>query len=615
MRVELKKMMSLSLAVVLVLNLNLTIPVFAEESTSTETILDSVILSDNSITNERGEKEFSVNVDAPVKEATVSDLPSNDDMLEARIEQLTGTKKTTGIRRTVRRQTKLTGMDAKLYDALLQDIQEVAEGDRTSTEFYVNVSDLVDQMTYTDEELGFTLYDPDTATWNRDGAKAAVSSLFNYDFHKVMTALFADNPSLLYWYDLTSSVFYQAYPSYSMGYKNGMGTITLKDSIYFKWPVDVTYRTDTYETDMTKITAAEVAVNNAKAIAESAPSTSDYDKLKYFNDQICELTDYNHSAASLGTGYGDSNPWALIYVFDGDPDTKVVCEGYAEAFKYLCDLTTFKNDLNVYTVTGTMDGGTGAGAHEWDLVTMEDGSNYLVDPTNNDTGTVGQGDKLFLVGASSGSAAAGYQVTFTTIYGTSSTITYTYDSDTMSLYDTDELTMSNTDYEYVYVPDPTEITVQPVSQSAVKNSYVTLSVKASGSNLSYQWQYQQAGWKNWYTTSYAGNTTDTLRVQVTENGGDRYYRCVVTGDAGTETSEAALVSMKKVVITTQPVSQAVLKNAYTTLTIDATGTNLKYQWQYKQPGWKYWHNTGFEGKTTSSLKVQVTDNSGDRYYR
>lgn len=45
----------------------------------------------------------------------------------------------------------------------------------------------------------------------------------------------------------------------------------------------------------------------------------------------------------------------LIWVFDGDSSTNVVCEGYAKAFQYLCDLSgayTFWSDSNeivIYT--------------------------------------------------------------------------------------------------------------------------------------------------------------------------------------------------------------------------------------------------------------------------
>ena len=42
--------------------------------------------------------------------------------------------------------------------------------------------------------------------------------------------------------------------------------------------------------------------------------------------------------------------------------------------------------LPAYTVTGEMDGGTGAGAHMWNIV-EQDGRYYLADITNSDDGT------------------------------------------------------------------------------------------------------------------------------------------------------------------------------------------------------------------------------------
>ena len=84
----------------------------------------------------------------------------------------------------------------------------------------------------------------------------------------------------------------------------------------------------------------------------------------------------------------------------------MVCEGYAKAFQYLCDLSAF-NDAVCYTVTGTMSGGTGAGSHMWNIVTLE-GENYLVDVTNSDSGSVGQNGGLFLSAPDSGSWDDGY---------------------------------------------------------------------------------------------------------------------------------------------------------------------------------------------------------------
>ena len=53
-----------------------------------------------------------------------------------------------------------------------------------------------------------------------------------------------------------------------------------------------------------------------------------------------------------------------------------VCEGYAEAFKLLCD----REGLPCLTVVGTGDGG----AHKWNMVQMEDGKWYTMDATWDD---------------------------------------------------------------------------------------------------------------------------------------------------------------------------------------------------------------------------------------
>ena len=116
----------------------------------------------------------------------------------------------------------------------------------------------------------------------------------------------------------------------------------------------------------------------------------------------------------------------MIYVFDGDDSTNVVCEGYSKAFQYLCDLS----DITCYTVTGTMDGGTGAAPHMWNIV-ENDGKYYMADITNCDEGTVGENGGLFLDTPISGSVSKGYT------YATESTdMHYAYDTETKTLYGT-----------------------------------------------------------------------------------------------------------------------------------------------------------------------------------
>ena len=99
-----------------------------------------------------------------------------------------------------------------------------------------------------------------------------------------------------------------------------------------------------------KAKAIQTAAKNAKEIVSANSKKSDSEKLKAYKNKICELTDYNWSAVENNVAYG--NPWQLVWVFDGDPNTKVVCEGYSKAFQYLWELSSFNGDITSMRMTG-----------------------------------------------------------------------------------------------------------------------------------------------------------------------------------------------------------------------------------------------------------------------
>ena len=219
------------------------------------------------------------------------------------------------------------------------------------------------------------------------------------------------------------------------------------------FPVNNKYRAageDEYTLDPSKTRVVSQAVENAKRIVNDASGMSDYKKLVFYKDRICELVEYGSDSFST-----DCSPWTLVNVFDMIDTTDAVCEGYSEAFQYLCDLTDFDSaDTYAYSVRGTMSGGTGAGRHKWNIVHIG-GNNYIADITNSDKGTAGQRGQLFLTGAKEGT----YDSTYTfewpdyqeqvgnyiyTYYG--STIVYTYSDDTKSSYTPAQLTLSTTNY-------------------------------------------------------------------------------------------------------------------------------------------------------------------------
>ena len=90
----------------------------------------------------------------------------------------------------------------------------------------------------------------------------------------------------------------------------------------------------------------------------------------------------------------------IIYVFDQDNSTNVVCEGYAKAFKYLCDLTSFSSsEVECRLAAGYLKvDDTDYERHMWNIVQLNKNKNYLVDITNCDDGMFGSPDILFMKG-------------------------------------------------------------------------------------------------------------------------------------------------------------------------------------------------------------------------
>ncbi|MDO5156448.1 MAG: fibronectin type III domain-containing protein [Eubacteriales bacterium] len=239
------------------------------------------------------------------------------------------------------------------------------------------------------------------------------------ELKRVMTYLLRDCPYDLYWYDKTQGM------SYNYEYDRTKDGGIRMNKMHFRFCVCKDYATtDSYTLNTEKISATRIAVENAQKIVAAASSYSDVEKLRYFKEQICEMTDYNREVVSAPHVFGD--PWQMIYVFDGDPSTKVVCEGYSKAFQYLCDKTVFKDNIDCVIVSGlcgVVDSAKASGAHMWNHVRMPNGKVYLADITNSDQGNIGVGGELFLAGASL--TSGNYQVNCGR-----SKIAYTYDDST-----------------------------------------------------------------------------------------------------------------------------------------------------------------------------------------
>ncbi len=158
----------------------------------------------------------------------------------------------------------------------------------------------------------------------------------------------------------------------------------------------------------------------------------------------------------------------------------------------------------------------------------------------------------------------------------------------------------------VQVPKP-EITGQPKSVTAAVGQKVQFTVKATGPDLTYQWQYRKSGSSTWYNSTSSGNKTATLRSEARRAGNECRSRWAPKHRYGTATSSAAtLTTATKPVITTQPKSASGPAGETVKFTVKAVGPDLTYQWQYRKPGATTWYKSTQSGSKTATLTVEVT---------
>lgn len=389
----------------------------------------------------------------------------------------------------------LDEINQNVYDVLRERIIDVAASGG-STEFFVPI---VERKTYSYDEYAAYADDAKNGVKLEDGTEMSfqeyyqtyfveegrslddfacdliekffyqydkdVISAFQADFKLqiVVNALLGNLPYELYWFDKTVGVV----PMYTVVATTDGETIYADYGVYLLFCTSENYCSSTaprktvtvidngqqidktyiLEVDSDKALAANNFAANARKVIRDNVGRTDAEKLAAYMNAIKEATAYNTSAAdkTTNTPYGD--PWQLIYVFDGNEDTNVVCEGYAKAFKFLCDLSYWRDKtFRCSLVTGGLQiDNKEPESHMWNIVHISDvnnpsGANFLVDVTNCDTGTVGAPDELFM------KAPNGRQGLIHSYSIGSRYVYYIYDNFTQMQFSDDELSLAANDY-------------------------------------------------------------------------------------------------------------------------------------------------------------------------
>ena len=339
----------------------------------------------------------------------------------------------------------LSGFEALIYNELSDRINQTASGQLSSTIYQIDMINIgIGDLRWTREDLGVDIVVDGAIT---DEAKnKAIESIA--DLETVYLTYKHNHPYHLYWVAKGTKAGYGRSARFSASYTNGQYVLRITEGYYlYRFYVGPDYQDGDEFTVKTEIgQSVSMALTNAQNLIEETDSLSDIEKLTAYKEYICENVSYEDAA--LEDDYMQSNAWQMIWVFDGDPTTNVVCEGYAKAFQYLCDVSDFEKNVTSSIITGLLTHTFGEGGHMWNIVSMTDG-NYLVDITNCDEEMVGADDLLFMVGKqdydTDGSADNGY-IYRINYYGTLCELHYEYDEDTLKIYDKKDLTLANHDY-------------------------------------------------------------------------------------------------------------------------------------------------------------------------
>ncbi len=261
---------------------------------------------------------------------------------------------------------------------------------RFAREFYNNLIEwtdndgvedwLIEDQYHTGDKLVYKFASVSEIAENYDTAKAiALDKLQKYaPYVLAVLSAFDRDHSEVFWLEGSASWYY------SHGGNIVGSTATCNANLYFVLEnSDTDIRQESYRTEASIRDAILERDNAIKGILSETEGMSDYEMLTYFNDTLTKTNEYNHIVGGLVSGTAYPDAWECISALKGGIGVDgPVCEGYARAFKVLCDMVDIPCVLvDGYAKTNTSSTGEG---HMWNYVQAEDDKWYAVDVTWND---------------------------------------------------------------------------------------------------------------------------------------------------------------------------------------------------------------------------------------
>ncbi len=167
------------------------------------------------------------------------------------------------------------------------------------------------------------------------------------------------------------------------------------------------------------------------------------------------------------------------------------------------------------------------------------------------------------------------------------------------------------------------ITVNPNNSAICSGSNTSFGITATGTGLTYKWQASTDGGNTFTNLNnvgiYTNTTTKTLNLTgatVSQNG--FLYRCVVAGTCANDTSTAATLTINTApAITVSPSDSAACAYTGAIFGVQATGSNLNYQWYVSTNGGNTYtilNSTGIYTNTSTDTLVITSPTTAQNGY-
>lgn len=337
-------------------------------------------------------------------------------------------------------------------------------------------------------------------------------------------------------------------------------------------------------------------------VIPTIPAGADrYTQLKTVHDWLTENNAYNSAAASAGSGL-DGTPWEAISALTNDDGLQPVCEGYARAFKLICD----RLDIPCVLVSGVATNSAGSGAHMWNYVQMDDSNWYAVDVTWDDPTVSGasgnvsgyERDTYFLVGSN------------TPVDGTATF------AENHTAHNNDFITSGHYAFSYPnleterYEQKPPITGTVTISGEAKFDETLTATVEGAPEMIFYQWYRGDTAIPYATGSTYiltAADVGETIRVEVTALDYTGSLTAATAGPVKKADGPAAPIGVTFVTVS----------RSWDALTVQFS-SNPEANWEYvaapaaaPENGWKaadeggYVTFTGLEPETAYNIYVRV----------